>query len=126
MDLYRVSSSFKEYMRCYLYMQMGKYVYYDKNIFVGFRPCLNNKPDELFVFIKKNNHYTFDSIASTKSKLSINSLKKAKKAIKTWKGEIKLGFCYTLASLKLCELLGLNVNRANGEVRLYRQKGVGF
>lgn len=126
MNLYLVSPSLHEYMRCYTYMQMGKYVYYDKNIFVGFRPCLGNKPDELFVFVKKNDHYTFDSIASTQSKLSISSLKKAKNAIKAWKGEIKIGFSHTPASLRLCKLLGLDVNKTNGQVRLYRQKGVGF
>ncbi len=125
-NLYLVSPSMLEFMRCHYYMQMGKYVYYDENIFVGFRPCLRNKPDELFVFVKKNNHFTFNSTENAQSKLSISSLKKAKKAIKKWKGEMKVGFSHTYASMKLCELLGLNVNRANGEVRLYRQKGAGF
>jgi hypothetical protein len=126
MDLYLISPSMHEFMRCYYNMHMGKYVYYDKNIFVGFRPCLRNKPDELFVFVRKNNHFTFNSIENAQSKLSISSLKKAKKAIKEWKGEMKLGFSHTLSSMKLCELLGLDVDRVNGEVRLYRQKGVGF
>lgn len=125
-NLYTISPSIMEYMRCYVYMKMGRYVYFDKNIFVGFRPCLKNLPDELFVFVKNGNYYSFDSVANTKSKLSIISIKKAKKAIQAWKGELKLGFSHTHASLKLCKMLGLNVNTENGEVRLYRQKGIGF
>jgi len=126
LNLYLVSPSAMEYIRCFIYMHMGNYVYFDENIFVGFRPCLGNKSDELFVFVKNNDHYSFDSFSATKSKLKISSVKKAKKAIASWKGEMKVGFSLTLASSKLCKLLGLNVNETNGEVRLCRRKGVGF
>lgn len=125
-NLFTISPSIMEYMRCYVYMKMGRFVYFDKNIFVGFRPCLKNLPDELFVFVKNGSYYSFNSVANTKSKISITSVKKAKKAIQAWKGELKVGFSHTHASLRLCKMLGLDVNTENGEVRLYRQKGIGF
>jgi len=126
MNLYLVSPSAMEYIRCFIYMHMGNYVYFDENIFVGFRPCLGKKFDELFVFVKNDDHYSFVSFSASKSKLKISSIKKAKKAIASWKGETKIGFSVTLASSKLCKLLGLNVNETNGEVQLCRHKGVGF
>ena len=125
-DLYRVLPSVLEYMRCRANMQLGHYVYFDKNIFIGYRPCLHNKPDELFVFVKQGDYYSFDPTNNKKAKISLASIKKAKKAVKYWKGGLKVGFCYFPSSFKLCELLGLQINRKKGEVRLCRHNGAGF
>jgi len=125
-DLYRVLPSVSEYMKCRANMQLGRYVYFDDNLFIGYRPCLNSKPDELFVFVKQGDYYSFNPDDSKKVKLSLSSIKKAKQAVKSWKGSLKVGFCYFTSSFRLCEILGLDVNREQGEVKLYRQNGGGF
>ncbi len=107
----------------------GNVVYRDDHLLISWRSCFGKEKPELYICVRhaETGIWTWlPQILSDNIVPPISSFRAARRAIATWRGQSLTGELVGSSAIRLCELLGIEVQRDIGIIHGNRRRSSGF